>query len=128
VRSIIVSYDTAAFYNRVRWGTPPTVVWLCAGLPKASGDTTTFSSDQTVAAGPGISPVRVPVAASTVQVADITIQGNGTEEQIQLQRFRVNGAACNSGSFVNMSGTNFTDVQLLDPSGATIGQFSFAVP
>ncbi len=128
VRSIVASYDTAAFYNRVRWGSPPTVVWLCSGLPKASGDTTVISPDQTVAAGPGLSPFRVPVAASTVQVTDITVQGNGTEATVHLQRFRDDGAACNSGSFVNMSGTNFTDVQLLDPSSAIVGQFSFTVP
>ncbi len=129
VRSIIASYDTAVFYNLVRWGTPFTTVFDCSGLPKASGDTTIFSADETVAAGGApMPPVMVPVTGSFVQLTDITVQGSGTEATVQLQSFRDNGAACNSGSFVNMSGTNFTDVQLLDPSSAIVGQFSFTVP
>ena len=116
VRFIIATYSVSAFYNDVTW--QGTTVWSCSGLPQGSGSTTTLSPDQTVAAGGGGSPTVIAVASSVTQVADITLAGGGSQAQIQLLDFRSNGGSCSSGSRVGMSGVNFTDVQLRDPSNA----------
>ncbi|MFQ5881983.1 MAG: type II secretion system protein GspG [Candidatus Methylomirabilales bacterium] len=131
VHSLIATFTPVsgpAFYNEVRWN--GVEVFRCAGggLPKASGDTTVFSADQTVAAGAAATPlVSVPVAASFVQVADITLTGAGTEATVQFREFRDDGSRCRRGARVDMTGANFT-ITLRDPADVTVGQFSFTVP
>ena len=130
VRFLTAAYtpvSSPAFYDQVRWG--GTTAYNCSGgFPAGSGTTVAFSSDQAVAAGPGVPPVSVVAAASFVQVTDITIQGSGTEATLQLREFRTGGASCSSGSLVNISGANFSDVTLRDPSNNIVAQFSFTVP
>ncbi|MCI0545526.1 MAG: type II secretion system protein GspG [Actinobacteria bacterium] len=127
VRFLSATYSTATFYNDARWGAAD--VYDCAGVPAGSGSTITFPSDETVAASPTAPPTtQVAVASSVVQVPDITVEGAGTQATVELRVFRANGASCNSGSNVNMSGTTFSDVTLLDPGNNIIGQFSFTVP
>ncbi|MCI0545539.1 MAG: hypothetical protein L0Z49_14030, partial [Actinobacteria bacterium] len=127
VRFLSATYTTTAFYNDARWGAAD--VYDCAGVPAGSGSTITFPSDETVAASPTAPPTtQVAVASAVVQVRDITVEGAGTQATVELRVFRTNGASCNSGGNVNMSGTTFTDVTLLDPSNTIVGQFSFTVP
>ncbi len=128
VRSLAATYSVTAFYDEIRWA--GTTVYNCPadGPAGASGATLTFGSDQTVAALSGVSPTVVAVASSVTQVADITLQGGGTQAQIELRLFRDGASPCPSGSIVDMRGANFTDVTLRDPANAIIGQFSFTVP
>jgi type II secretory pathway pseudopilin PulG len=125
VQSLTATYSITAFYNEIRWGN--TTVWSCLVLPSGSGTTTTILPDQTVAGGTGVPPRLVVVSAATTQAADITVAG-GTQAQIELREFRVNGGSCNSGTRANMSGVTFSDVQLRDFSNQIVGQFSFTVP
>ena len=114
--------------NDIEWNS--TIVWSCSGgNPMGSGETVTFSADQTTAADANPTPPqRVAVDASNVQVPDIKILGSGTEARIELLNFRTTDGSCASGTARNMSGATFSDVTLRDPSNNIVAQFSFTVP
>lgn len=129
VASLTATWSTSpAFLNEVRWD--GTQVYRCTGsqFPKASGDLVPFSSDRTVAAGSQpMPPTLVYVDNSSVQVADITIKGSGTEATVQLRDFFDEGGQCRGGNRVSMVGASFT-VTLRDPAANIVGQMSFTVP
>ena len=105
-------------------------VWSCAGgNPMGSGEQVSFTLPNPIVVADATPPLtRVAVDASNVSVPDIVIKGLGTEARIELIGFRTTDGSCAAGTARNMSGANFSDVTLRDPSTNIVGQFSFVVP
>ncbi|MGH7253161.1 MAG: type II secretion system protein GspG, partial [Nitrospiraceae bacterium] len=132
VRTFVATFTPvggAAFLrSNILWNS--TTVWSCSGgNPMGSGETVTFTADQTAAADANPTPPqRIAVDASNVQVPDIKILGSGTEARIELISFRTTDGSCAAGTARNMSGATFSDVTLRDPSNNIVAQLSFTVP
>jgi len=131
VRTFVATFTPvggAAFLrSNILWNSA--TVWSCAGAnPMGSGETVTFTADQTTAADANPTPPqRVAVDASNVQVPDIVIKGSGTEARIELISFRTTDGSCAAGTARNMSGASF-DVTLRDPSNNIVSNVVFTVP
>ncbi len=132
VRTFVATFTPvggAAFLrSNILWNSA--TVWSCAGgNPMGSGETVTFTADQSTAADANPTPPqRVAVDASNVQVPDIKILGSGTEARIELISFRTTDGSCAAGTARAMNGATFSDVTLRDPSNNIVGQLSFTVP
>jgi len=121
------SGGTGFLRSNILWN--GTQVWTCTGgNVMGSGEPVIFNPDPIVAADANPTPPqRAAVDASNVQVPDIKILGSGTEHRIELIGFRTTDTnSCAAGTNRNMSNATF-DVTVQDPSGTTVGHFTFTV-